>query len=89
MFTVKHRHIVLAKIREELVHDGQSYKADLGERPKFVTVRVPAVLTWLLEGTEADVQAAREYATENGYVVFTYTTMYKNAFEDAKAAILK
>lgn len=63
--------IVMARIEEEqqIVKIG---RIDLGEQHKFKNVLNPVSCMWLNKGTAKDVAKAKDYATREGYTVFTY-----------------
>ena len=69
--------------------DGKPYAADLGQRAGMVAVRRATAMTWLLRGTDADVEKARRFGESEGYTVFTYPTSEPDPIARAKADALK
>lgn len=47
-------------------------RIDLGEHPVTRAVQSPRAAMWLNAGTQDDLRKARDYATREGYAVFTY-----------------
>lgn len=80
--------IVLAKLKEDwkVIRPGQP---DIGIRPVLETILVPVSLMWLNEGTEADVKKAMEYASKEGYRVFTYPVGESDPLGRAKRDVLQ
>lgn len=78
------QYIVIAKVEETQVWDGEPYARDLGARAGMKTVRTARAATWCHQGDAAELAKARKFAAEEGWMVFTFPKSTDEAFAAAK-----
>lgn len=80
--------IVIAWTETIMIHDGEPWAADLGERPGMVEQVKPNALVWINKGTAEHLASAQKYAAVEGYQVITYDSTEKDPLNRARRDIL-
>lgn len=83
--------IVLAWLDEIQVFNGRPYAADLGARPGMRMQLQAKAVTWLLAGTEADVEKARAHIKQQEPStgrVYVYETSEQEPLKRAREDVL-
>jgi hypothetical protein len=81
--------VVLAKVVEDRVPDQETWRHDLGERPKMRVIKQPVALIWLNEAEPRDIEFARKYAGLHGYEVYVYPASEHDPLGRAKSDVLE
>lgn len=84
------RTIVIAWTETATVWDGEPFAADLGASPNMVERVDAKAVTWLLEGTQADVTRAKAHARTLCATarVFTFKVEHRDPHGAAKRKVL-